>query len=357
MSGTRRMDVVCTLGLLLCLLSVCVTCEGSADAEPAAASVQAAGVQAAEAFTAPVLRRRLQRGFLENDHRTGLDGWVELSLMVDADGSTYEVVVAESSGNNKLESAAVMWMKQQRFVPARLNGVAVDARHGYRVSKSSIPTTGVSDSFSRNYNQTLEANERGDQAAADASLERLDARTLAEQRASKLVRYKYLVRWGSKQQQLDALKAWVADNSAYDVRPAYSDSFTPVWSTLFQLQLDVGDYGGALQTYERMSSEAKLSPATVGVRTRLDQLAADQRAFAVEGQIADRGSWFLRLLKRRFSVDVLAGAVAELKVRCERKFVQLSYQPGMHFTITPGYGACDLEVLGKPGTKFKLTQS
>ncbi len=321
-----------------------------------AAEETSARASSPDVFSKPSLLRGPKSEYVADDKRGRLDGWVELRLMVDAAGTGYEVTVAESSGNADLERAAVSWVGRSKFEPARLNGVAVEGSYAYRFVHMTQPANGNSVGSDQNYAAAHAAIARGDRAAADAALRLIRTPTLADQGSYNFMRYEYMVRWGNPQQQLDALKAAIAHRN-YNARQTPNDSLARVWPTLFKLQVETGDFSAALQTYALMDAETRSKPAIATVRTRIDELAADHRPFSVGGEITGRGAWFLRLLKRRFSIDVLDGEVAELKVRCERKLVKLPYQAGLQHTISPGNGMCELEVLGKPGTKFKLTQS
>lgn len=60
--------------------------------------------------------------------RDGVQGSVMLKVLVDVDGKPMEVTVERSSGNQRLDSAAVRHvLRSWRFLPAMRNGVAVQA--------------------------------------------------------------------------------------------------------------------------------------------------------------------------------------------------------------------------------------
>jgi hypothetical protein len=77
----------------------------------------------------------------------------------------------------------------------------------------------------------------------------------------------------------------------------------------------------------------------------------------VQGALGDETSWFFRLLKDRFQVDQVQGDVAQIKLRCERKYVLFQHQEDVIYTISDSYGDCRMEVVGKRGTTFRLIQS
>jgi protein TonB len=58
--------------------------------------------------------------------RMGEEGEVRLSIHVAADGRVITAKVARSSGSDRLDKAALEAVTQWRFIPARLDGVAID---------------------------------------------------------------------------------------------------------------------------------------------------------------------------------------------------------------------------------------
>ena len=67
-------------------------------------------------------------------------------------------------------------------------------------------------------------------------------------------------------------------------------------------------------------------------------------------------SWFTRWLKKNFEIEVLQGELAEIKLRCQKNYVLLRYHAEHAYQIPRSYGACAMELLGNPGTEFKLAQ-
>jgi hypothetical protein len=76
----------------------------------------------------------------------------------------------------------------------------------------------------------------------------------------------------------------------------------------------------------------------------------------VPGEIITGTSWNYELLKRRFQIEVASGKVAEIKLRCDRQYVFFQFDPKLQYTIGGNDRSCSMEVVGDPGTKFRLTQ-
>ena len=320
---------------------------------PVSAPTPAAGTL--DVFTAPSLKRTGKPMFPTSEVGTGREGWVVLSAMVDATGRPYAVTVADSTGNPKFERSAQRWMESQTFEPARLRGVAVDGAYWFKLIFKSDYDNGALPGFAKAYRAAHDAIGSGDRARADAALQSMKIQTLYEDALYNLCQFLYFKTWGTGEQQLNALKAAIAHEKRDRYLPR--DTFRVALREMFVLQVSTADYAGALETYEKLDNDTKLKPALVKAVGDILKLAADQRAFSVAGEIDRRSTWYIRLLKRRFTVDVLSGKLAEIKVRCDRKYVFFRYQPDLQYTITDGFGKCELELIGDPGTTFKLLQS
>jgi hypothetical protein len=95
--------------------------------------------------------------------------------------------------------------------------------------------------------------------------------------------------------------------------------------------------------------------------TALPDLAARIRRshavdFSMRAQIVKGTTWFGRLFKTHFVISVADGAVAEIKLRCEKAYLFFKYQPDVQYSVSSKSGACGIEVVGDPGTKFDLVQ-
>jgi len=58
----------------------------------------------------------------------------------------------------------------------------------------------------------------------------------------------------------------------------------------------------------------------------------------------------------RFSIVVASGAVKEIKLRCQKQYLFFRYQPGLEYSIGSKSDHCGIEVVGDPGTTFRLIQ-
>lgn len=335
-----------------------------AAGDPMAAEVAdpAAGGEAElalEVFSAPKVRNMAAPRYPRRRARDFREGWVQLNFMVGRDGSPYEIAVTDSTGDAAFEEAAVAAVARSTFEPASLGGEPIDAGHALKIRFSlSEPLESARPSFVSRHRALMTAIYAGDRKAADRHLDALEVRNLYEDAYYHLARYFHASRWGQRAEQIQALKRTIAHEREGTYLP--EALFVDALASLFSLQVDVQDFGGALETWGTLQSQGlepqarrTLEQAVAGIRA----LQEDDRAFTVAGSVGTSASWHFRLLKRRFAIDVQEGYVAELKLRCDRQYLLFRYSPDIRYQIDPAHGACLLEVVGDPGTRFTLTQS
>lgn len=349
---TQRCHGGMGLVVLSCLATVAHAAE-QADAAP----VGIAPVNI-ELFKGPT-PAKLSRPIYPNvEYAQRHEGWVQMHLMVDPQGKPYAIAVVDSSGNEMFERAAVQVIKDWTFHPAMLGDQPVDAGFNYKLTFTlRDPSEGASSQFVRVYKRMLKAIDAGDQAGADAELAKLQVNNLYEDAYNNVARYHYHLKWGTEVQQLAALKRAVAGENLPRYLP--SDMFISAVRSLLTLQLRAKDFAGALKTWETLQKCApkedvdKFKP----VLARVEALRTRDTSYSVDGEIDKGTSWFYTLFKNRFQIAVSSGTVAEIKLRCDKKYVFFRYEPDVQYRISDRYGSCALELVGDHGTKFSLIQS
>jgi len=107
---------------------------GTASPEPAAVpAIEAAPARTTQAAkgaarpTAPEFLERAEPVYPRPARLAGIEGVVRLRLRLDAEGILGTVEVAESSGSETLDAAAMEAARRSRYAPARVDGVGVPA--------------------------------------------------------------------------------------------------------------------------------------------------------------------------------------------------------------------------------------
>jgi len=290
----------------------------------------------------------------------GTEGWVQLHFMIDPQGQPYEIAVTDSTGDSAFEESAVRAVERSTFEPAYLDGRPIDASYDLKISFAleSEGPPGARASFVREYRRVMAAIESGDRPEAATRLDELEVRNLYEDAYLNVARYWYFKSWGDRLQRLGALRRAVAHEQEQTYLP--EEVFRWALLTRFALEADLQDFAAALDTARLLRSqdltreqEAALEATVADIRA----LARDDRSFAVTGYTGADTSWYITLLKRNFYIDQVEGEIVEIKLRCDRDYVLFRYDPRMQYQVSEQQGNCHMEVVGEPGTTFRLVQS
>jgi TonB family protein len=350
--------------LAICAVLLAATGAGAATSTVGGATAAdggpaLSGAMPQDVFHPPSRRDMKEPVYPRGRQTQGREGWVQLNFMIDPQGKPYEVAVTDSTGDEQFERSAVRAVERSTFAPASLNGQPIDAAYNLKIKFSLVDgRSGARPEFVADYQVLTNAIESDDRDGATQALAEVEVQNLYEDAFYNLARYNYYARWGEPRAQREALAAAVAHEQEEGYLPV--DVFVWALRSLLSLQVQAQDYGGALDTWRTLAQQT-LEP---DVRARLERAVAeiralrdDDRAYAVQGALGDETSWFFRLLKDRFQVDQVQGDVAQIKLRCERKYVLFQHQEDVIYTISDSYGDCRMEVVGKRGTTFRLIQS
>jgi hypothetical protein len=172
-----------------------------------------------------------------------------------------------------------------------------------------------------------------------------------------LAQYEYARQWGTEQQQLAGIRRAIAGEDDANYLP--KAAFRTTLEVLLQLQVKTNDFGGALDTWSKLSehADAEMRARWEDPIRRIVALRADPRPYTVSGEFSRAPWWEFQLFTSRFQIEVDSGRVSEIKLRCDKKYVFFKYEPGVQYTVSEKYGACGMELVGDPGTKFRLIQS
>jgi len=291
--------------------------------------------------------------------RQNKEGWVRLDFMVDTDGQPYEIVVTESVGDEVFHDAAIRALEKSQFEPARLEGKPLDAGH-HLYYHFEMDSSGARAWFVRVHRAVMKAIGDGDREKADGLLEELDSSgplNLYEDAFLHVAKSGYYATWGNEQQQLQALDRAVGHHTAEKRLP--ESLYTSLQRARFLLLVRTQDFGRAMQTFETLTEysldEDVMAPLRVVVDD-LETLRLDDRGYSVPGDFADRYTWSYHLFKDEFFIADVEGQIEEIKLRCARKYVFLRFDPEVQYAIKRDYLPCHLQLVGDPGTTFRLTQ-
>ncbi|MBX5462309.1 MAG: TonB family protein, partial [Steroidobacteraceae bacterium] len=287
------------------------------------------------------------------------EGWVHLNFMVDPNGKAYEISVVESIGGEPFEQDAIRAVQEARFRPARDGSTPVHGGFDLSLLYATNPLyTNVrkvaTPRFARAHKALADSIERGDKAAADEQIPKLEVTSIYAHVHKHLILYDYHRKWGTERQQyadlLAALYHVRRDWKLYFAKNTYVSSL----NALLALALRLNDLGRALEIWEELQEHASKEQIAAW-RPAMDQVERLREGgppVHFEAEIEKGTSWFNRLFRNSFEVVVLSGRVSEIKLRCEKKFLFFRYEPNVRYTVESRVGKCMIQVVGDTGTKF-----
>lgn len=335
----------------------------AAESAPEAAPAEESSVNQLDAFVMPRPVERAAPKYPWFARTRGEEGWVHLNFMVSTHGEPYEITVIDSMGHEDFQNEALEAVKQWKYEPALYRGRAIDA--GVTVAlgfELQGPGAGARPSFVRAYRKAADLVETGSEADVLGVLKGLEPRNLYEDAFLSILNYRFALRFGTLDQQIVWLRRAVmrvVDSAGESRHYVDSKQLRGLYFNLVAHELEANDFAAAIEHAEFLKS---LKP-TAEQQQKLDailpevlKLKDDDRSYSVTGTVADDNDWHIRLFKDDFQVDVKNGEIAELKLRCDRRYIGVRFDPELVYSIVPEAGDCRLEVIGNPGTTFELIQ-
>jgi TonB family protein len=321
------------------------------------AHAQTPPTESIEVFNGPKTKVMEPPAYPFSERAMGRDGWVNLNFMIDPRGKPYEIMVTDSTGNKVLEKAAIKAAEDWEFEPATLAGVPIDASYTAKVQFILSGEAGANNEFVSAFKAFQRAAKAADKEKADAALAKMKVKNLYEDAYYNLALYEHARRWGTEAQQLAAIQRAIAEERNANYLP--KAAFAVGLETLLNLQIRRRDFAGALDTWNKLQPQADAATLArwEAPIAKIKALRNDTTPYAIAGDFGDSTSWYFRLFRRTFHVAVTSGRVAEIKLRCDKRYVFFKHDPEMQYTVADKYGRCNMELIGDPGTKFDLVQS
>lgn len=286
-------------------------------------------------------------------HCSSEGGWADLAFMIDPQGKPFEITIVRSTGNRKIEEAALRAVEHASFEPATLNGQPVES--GFEIKyQFDVESNGARPEYVKAYKTLVSAVKAGDRPAADAAMEKLQIKSLYEDAYFGLASYIYAAQWGDESQQIAGLRRAIAQENHAHYLP--EGQFRAAVNALTGLELRSNQFEEAIDDWKLLQRLDKRSAEQLRpVIERIEQRRSDPSSYSVSGQMAD-GTWYLHLFKRHFRVAVGEGYVSQVKLRCDKRYVYFAFDPKLQYEVADKFGKCSIQLEGAPGTRFELIQ-
>jgi len=297
--------------------------------------------------------------------RRGQEGWVDVSYVVQPDGSVTDPIVDASSGILAFEESALEVVTKWKFEPATRNGKAIEQCQTKTrlVFAFEGPPAGARSSFIGFYKKAkkLIANGGLEEAASFIEKQREKGKwNLYEYAQLSLLAALIAHEQGDEQAQLLALYRTGGKSGQY-IDKKLANMVLPV---ILSLELKLGKYSAALETYDVMKKSPKLLKKNDQLVTAVEELADNiqnsETTLSISGEIPEHAgrmiAWSYRPLRREFAFYNINGELNEFELRCDWKRFRDDAGKEASWKIPESWGECNLYVYGDIGTTFQFVE-
>lgn len=299
----------------------------------------------------------------------GQEGWVDVSFVVETDGSVTDPVVESSSGVAELERAALNAVRAWEYAPATRNGVPVQQCE-VRTRLTFAISFGGKPGASRGYIRRMRAISRLSNAGQH---EEALANVLELQQTQSMNRYETARTWAIRA-TLEQQLGYPEEQLVESLRPAAADSWIihndalhrSLLEALLATEIGLRHYQRAIGTAERLREEVPDKARRDEIErviTELFALRDNSSYLTVNGRIApptvedgQPSFWTHQPLRRQFGIEDVNGRISGIDVRCQWHRALLEYDPDVALRLPEDWGDCDVYVHGEPGSTFTLVE-
>ena len=301
------------------------------------------------------------------------DAWLVYTYDIDASGSVVNAQIRSSNGVTRVENAVLGKLGMMRFKPATRNGNPV------KVSADPVVFTWILDlpremspRFSEIYQTAWAHFKQEDYDAAfdqAAILKDLPGRNAFEEVKFQILAASLATRWEDYAAELQHLGRAVelqslARKNNFKHHYIEPGQYLSILERIQTLQLERMMLADAATTLTKIQADG--AGSEIAVRAAAAYTEAEARFIAtpevtVSGELVPiyrdgPGSWKTGLSRDTFAISQVKGTINAVFLICAGRDVQLPYPSYERWTIPVGMNYCKLDVAGKPGTRFILSQ-
>ena len=286
------------------------------------------------------------------------EAWVDLSLVVEPDGTVVDPIVVRSNGRDTFRKAASDAARRFRYQPGALTSGSTIARITFRLDNMS---RGISPEFSRHYNLISDLIRKGDFKSARTRHTQLDRMKGMNQ--TEVARYWYqhsriAALEGNTREQLLGLRRAIVSSE--------TDTKVVALKELIQLELESGEFAAARTHFNTLKNTTDDEDTIAAFGRAIDELqsvlVSDQplsmKVVLGKNDLAPsaNGMWNTKLLRRKFRFENVSRGIKSMDLRCRSRRAVDSIGEGDTWNLHSSWGPCQLFVFGKPGASFNLVE-
>ncbi|BDX07388.1 TonB family protein [Planctobacterium marinum] len=350
MLTTKKTFTLSTVSLLLCI-----------SALSAAANADQAQSAKLISETSPVFPFEYRKAEIE--------GWVQLSYVVDEQGKVKDTLIHDSTGHALFEQSALQAVQKWQYQPANVNGTPVPQSFNavtlnFRLDNSNNyddnqRSTDVNKRFLSRFQKGMNAIEKGNLKDAAKKIKQLrerDKRKWIESSYLWVLEGYYFEKQGDT---VNAAKSFAkVMHNGSDVLPRAV--YVEVLKKAFIANIMNNNLSEAVTVYETFESFAADHEALKNLAPYYQQ-AKDflngEQPLEVVGVLPQVGLWHHKISKSELLLSSAENPLDAVHLRCDHQQVEYQKVIQQSINIEPHWGQCVVYVEGVAGTQFLVTES
>lgn len=295
--------------------------------------------------------------------RSGQEGWVIVSFVVNEQGEVEDPIIEDSSGLKDFERSALRAVKKWEYSPASQGGKPIQQCQNHVLIDFTLEGSdngGVRHSFKKRYEEIFALIQKGSLPEAGELLEKFEKKSkwnMVENAWFWKLDAIYAGELGNKQRQLKSTTKALR----FPIPPEHFglDSYAYMRQSQFALYLENTNLTDALKVYNEVK-ESGVAPQLLGVMepivAQINQLVDSDKALIRNVDLSPYNTWSHTLLRSTFALENVKGNVDEVEIRCDNSRNTFSVNENSEWHIPLNWGACTLYIEGGEGKSFDLVE-
>lgn len=297
---------------------------------------------------------RKHPNYPKNAAKEGKEGWVQLSFVVEPDGTTSNIIIEDSS-NKAFERNALKSVRGWLYTPATMNGKAIQqCRNRVQIDfKLSGIHKGASKKFVKHYklaNRYLEESNIDEAQKVIAKIKEKGRWNAYEDMYYAILNSLIAEQRKDTEAELNAIKS-VLRHRELQKETQYAAFAARAFSLAIERQL----YGDAKSIFENLKTHYFDNPNVAKLTPYYEQITAylaSEKPLVINAAIGNRDFWRYQLERSGFVIDNVEGNLTNLEVRCDNHHSQFLVEAGNKWQIPESWGTCSVYVFGDADATF-----
>lgn len=297
--------------------------------------------------------------------RSGNEGWVMMSYVIDVDGNVQDPIVEDFEGDKNFKRSAVRALKNWKFAPAMKDGKPTEQCHSaVRFDFTMSDANGASRSFVRIYKKARDLLASGDISGAEAQLAELKGDNdfnRYENAWMSSLEANIAKELGDDERELKAIGRTISTSATHtSEKSTFNDEYLGyLYQRSFVLETQLGYFADALQTAEKIAQkdngESLIQPLQNTIDDVIAMIASDEH-LVTDVNLRDSGRYFHSLARNKFAFIDIVGNLSTVEVRCETHREKFTVAEQYVWSIPASWGQCRVIVEGQQGANFALVE-